>query len=506
MKRLLLIIAGVVCLYHTHAQVSEGAFGYFNDALLFSYTNPGGTARMQAIGGAQTALGGDPSAAYSNPAGLGFYNRSTFSITPSLSFNSSTADFLGQQVEDYRGNFNVGHLGLVINKTKGDYVDEKFKGGSIGISLTRINDFQRNFTYEGYNDNNSIIDFYLQQANGIPESNIDGLGTLSLAYYNYLINPVPDQDGQYDSFILGFPRQSENVERRGSQYSLNLSYGGNYDDKLYFGAGVGINTFGYQIFKTFREDSYEFFDEESEQWVADDAINDIVLEEDLRIDGVGINATFGLIYRPMDVVRVGLSYTSPTINAVTDESSSVMFTNYNNFYFPPEDTTLNSLISESDISISNYTLRTPGRLNLGASVFIGKNGFISGDVEFVNYAGSSVSSSDFSTTADNESIENLYANAINYRLGGEFRVQNFMIRGGYSYMADPIANSQFDRSVTAYSFGLGYRVTDYYVDLTWVSRQQGQLYSPYNLGDGSEPVALIDHNNSSLLITVGFNF
>jgi hypothetical protein len=40
-----------------------------------------GTARYVGMGGAMTAIGGDPSAAIDNPAGLGLYRRSEISVT-----------------------------------------------------------------------------------------------------------------------------------------------------------------------------------------------------------------------------------------------------------------------------------------------------------------------------------------------------------------------------------------------------------------------------------------
>ena len=59
------------------SNAQQGPFGYYRDALIFSQSNTafGSTARIQAIGGAQVALGGDLSSISSNPAGLGFFNR-----------------------------------------------------------------------------------------------------------------------------------------------------------------------------------------------------------------------------------------------------------------------------------------------------------------------------------------------------------------------------------------------------------------------------------------------
>jgi hypothetical protein len=501
-----ILLTGMLCSFQLTAQVSPGAFGYYEDALRYSSTNPGGSARIQALGGAQTALGGDVSSAYSNPAGLGFFNQSTFVGTTEMNFQTANLEYLGQSSRHTRSSFNINNLGVVIEKTKGPYAEDKFKGGSFGFSLTRTNDFQYNYGYEGFNDLNSIIDFFLQQSDGIPESDIDNRGAVSLAYYNYLINPVPDEVAIYDSFVIGFPRQAEVIESRGSQYQLSASYGANYDDKIYFGAGVGIPILGQTINKIYREDSFEFFDEETGEWVADDAINDIILEESLRTDGIGINGTFGVIYRPVNLFRIGLSYTTPTIMSMSDESTSTLVTNYNEYYFAPEDTVLGNIFSQGEIIVSNYTLTTPGRLNAGVALFLGKNGFITGDIEFVNYRGAKLSSNDFSTSGDNETIENLYTNVINYRLGAEMRFDAVRIRGGYSYMTDPVANRTFDGSVNSYSAGLGYRAQNYFVDLTFVNRSNNQQYAPYSLADGSQPVAEISNRVSSFLLSVGFNF
>ena len=66
---------------------------FIEQALLFSRQNPGGGARVQALGGAQVALGGDFSTALSNPAGLGFYNRNEFSITPGFTAVNASGNY-----------------------------------------------------------------------------------------------------------------------------------------------------------------------------------------------------------------------------------------------------------------------------------------------------------------------------------------------------------------------------------------------------------------------------
>src|SRR5690606_21811866 len=80
--KITLLISAWVCFacVKASAQMVPGAYDYHELALLFSQYNYKGTARIQGIGGAQVSLGGDLSSALSNPAGLGFYNRSEFSF------------------------------------------------------------------------------------------------------------------------------------------------------------------------------------------------------------------------------------------------------------------------------------------------------------------------------------------------------------------------------------------------------------------------------------------
>ena len=72
MRKVVPTIAGFVLLVMSECMAQS----YVEEALLISRIRSGGTARIQAMGGVQNALGGDISSAFYNPAGLGMYNRS----------------------------------------------------------------------------------------------------------------------------------------------------------------------------------------------------------------------------------------------------------------------------------------------------------------------------------------------------------------------------------------------------------------------------------------------
>ena len=67
------------------------------DALRNAWNVQSGTARVQAIGGAMGSLGGDITATFVNPAGLGFYRTGDFVFTPTYTFGKTNATYLGRK-------------------------------------------------------------------------------------------------------------------------------------------------------------------------------------------------------------------------------------------------------------------------------------------------------------------------------------------------------------------------------------------------------------------------
>lgn len=500
LRLLILSTVILVSLADLKAQVEANAFGLFNEALLFSQTQYGGTARIQGIGGAQIALGGDVSSILSNPAGLGFFNKSELSLSPGVNIYNSNTNYFDTETSDNMTTFVFNNLSLVYNLTKSDIRPGKWRGGSIGLSVNRINDFNRQFTYSGENFDNSIIDFFIEDADGLAPSQLVGL--TGVAYDHFLINPFNDDPYEYDSFVLGFPIQDETVTTKGSQYQVSLSFGGNYSDKLYFGAGLGLNTLNYEIENTFVETDY--FDPE----FPDDPeiLSELRIREELNTDGIGFTGTFGLIYRLNDLVRLGASVVTPTWYQLDEESTFDFSTDYNNYFYDPEDTVLGNIVTLGDILVSEYDLKTPLRVNGGVAFFIGKKGFVSADIEFVDYSSANLESNDFSTDADNTTIKNLYRSTTNFRLGGELRLQPILLRAGYSLQGDPYDLEDLDRSRSALSAGAGWRNKTLSIDLAVVHGWWDSLHIPYSVTGSATPVVDIENRNTNISLTAGFRF
>ena len=108
--RILLAVAAIV------AATGQTFAQYSGDALRFSQTPYGSTARFKAVG-AQTGVGGDLSSVGSNPAGLGLFTRSEFSLTPEFNSFTSDAQYLGKRSLGKKDQMSLAHAAVVWNST-----------------------------------------------------------------------------------------------------------------------------------------------------------------------------------------------------------------------------------------------------------------------------------------------------------------------------------------------------------------------------------------------------
>lgn len=491
-------------------------------ALLFSRFNPGGSARIQGMGGVQTSLGGDYSSAFSNPAGLGMFNRSEVSITPGFNTAKISSSYLDNSITSSKTNLNIPGLGIVFQSEKEGR--SGFLSGTFAITLNRVNNFNQTFSYEGMNNKNSIVDYFIQDATGLPPESFTNNGDYfntptGLAYNNYLIEDSTFIDPnasrtEYLSVMGTFPDnpndirevfQLEDVITEGAQNQWNFAYGANLSDKVFLGAGIGFSSLRFQTKKTYSESDFNF--------VLDPTFNpldNLVLEEELRISGSGINGTFGLIVRPVEMAQFGISYATPTLFKLTDSYRATMSTLWNNFDYYGNGTTLNDVTEESDEIITEYDLKTPAHLNIGGTFFFQKKGFISADVEIVNYSGAKYTSnmSGISFDGDNENIKRLYQSTVNYRMGGEYRFGNYRARAGFSYMPDPFQEEQngISRQITSLSGGVGYRSEKFYLDFAVVYTEGKNSYRPYRVNSDYSPLVTLQKQNTLAIITLGFPF
>ena len=283
---------------------------------------------------------------------------------------------------------------------------------------------------------------------------------------------------------------------------MNISWGGNYDDKFYFGGAVGIQTLSFTRKRSYTESEFLIGD------FVDPLLTSFRLDDRIFAQGSGLNTSFGMILRPVEFLTLGVTYQSPTYLTINEESDFTLVTNWGNFSY--QDLNFDGTIYDlreidrylSAITETKYKIRTPSRVNLGGTIFIGKSGFISGDVEMVDYANAELQSNDFSPLGDNQVIVDNFKSVINYRVGGEYRMDEIRFRGGYSHNPDPTGQGNGQDFITA---GVGYQNADFFIDAALITSGFNESYAPYSFGNADLEVNS-SVQNTTFTLTTGFKF
>ena len=228
------------------------------------------------------------------------------------------------------------------------------------------------------------------------------------------------------------------------------------------------------------------------------------LNDFFKIKGNGFSTSIGIIFKPINELNIGLNFETKTKYLLKEELYSELETNYFDYYFQPEDTILGNSISGTASSVAQYNFTSPSKFTIASSYFIEKYGFISADIDFINYSGARIQSYDFNHFNDNQQIVNVYKSlAINYRFGVEARLRKFYIRAGYNFLSDPnrisdnVNNEKIKKSI-----GIGYLSKGINLDIAYISLNTESRLSSYPF-PFDQPIANFSSKERSVIITLG---
>jgi hypothetical protein len=463
------------------------------DALRYSLTSIAGTARFTSMAGAFGALGGDISSLAYNPAGIAIYRKSEFTFSPSLYFANTDSRFLNKSFSENRFNFNIPNIGLIYARTMND--DKAgWKGWALGIGMNRINNFQTKSYFEGFNPNNSFLDYFLERANsngGLNPENLSGFYE-GLAYDAQLIYDTTANDG--NNYLkdpqLGIT-QKRNLITRGGISEIDFSFGGNYNDLLYLGATLGVSSLRYL---------HESFFEEEDKPDNTPYLNKYAFEQNITTRGVGVNFKMGMIVRPAEWIRLGGAFHSPTLYSMHDD--------YKNFI--KSDMTFGDYNIESPDGELDYTLTTPFKAIGSIGFIIGKAGLVGIDYEFLDYSSIRYNASGESFSDQNNAVRTKYTTASNIRLGTEWRYNNLSFRGGYAMYGTPFNSGQHvagaDMSKTSITGGIGLRDQNYFLDFGYAWSQSEEYFQMYSLSNMDVPGSKNKLTTHNFIMTFGVKF
>ncbi|MBK7938606.1 MAG: hypothetical protein IPJ82_16655 [Lewinellaceae bacterium] len=470
------------------------------DVLRYSVLRPGGTGRFMGVGGAMGALGADFGTLSTNPAGLALFRTDELSITPGLKFTHTDATLPGGETdEEDRSAFGFDNLGLVFNTTPRA---SRWKTFNVGLGFNRQNNFNQSVFYQG-DGNGSIMNSFFEDA----QSTFGQGGTEEDLYpftsgLAWQANAIYFQDNALTYDFAGFENasvdRSQTLNTFGSMNEMLISFAGNYDEKLMVGVTIGVPFVNYRL-----EGEYIESDPGGDVDGNVPYFGGLTYTELLRTEGVGVNLKMGVIYKVNQAVRLGVAVHTPTSLGLTDSYSNTFAYSYGDGSGSYDGETLFSPDGTSD-----YRLRTPWRAIASGAVILKKYGFISADLEWVDYGANHYNLTGNAPTNDDEiyerelnrEIQSTYQPAMNIRLGGELVLDNFRARAGLNLNGKPEEGATGFN--TAYSAGIGVRMESFFLDLGY-RRFNGQgSILPYV----GAPEVKTDVTSSDVVLTLGFKF
>ena len=428
----------------------------FEDVLRYSSYFHEGTARFNSMGGAFGALGGDLSAISINPASSSIFIDSEFGVTlnyKNLKISNRLNNYKTSSKNDF---YSYGGAGVVLV-----YENRKSKF-SVAYNNHILGDFDSSFNISG-NNNNGIDNYFLYYADGIPSEDLliyDGETSQSvytflgdnygfadqqafLGYQSFIIN---DSGDNYNNYITNaqYNNLDQNLDifRTGNHFKHSINLGFSFNNHLFTGININMHETLFEETKVFEEFGY----------AENSNVQRIFFKEDLLAYGTGFSFQLGSIIK-IKQLRVGLSYSTPTILKIEEENSQIIETD-----IIEKDGLTTYRIDPNTINMyDEYELRLPSKSLFSLAYIFGSRGLLSFDYEITKF-----NESKFDDSNGNDS----YLNSLNYsiknnmagisesiRFGGEYRLKNLNLRAGYFFYKG--ADLDLKNKISGLSAGVG---------------------------------------------------
>ncbi len=468
------------------------------DAVNLSFQSVSGSARSMAMGGANIASGADLGAFNVNPAGLALIRNKGVSFTSEFSNRTIDTKFYENKKSSFKPKLNISSAGF------GSPMDVQtsglWKNVNFGVSYNRLTSFYGIERSSGINSQSSLLDVFFDQVTDDGYFHINNhpnnyAFTAGLAWDAFLIDTIDTDQGF--AYVKAFDSKNQNQEietiTSGSNDEVNITFGGNHNNKLYIGGSVGIAMYDYTKTESITENVN-----------SSDTLTNLkhfTYNRDLQTTGGGVNLKLGLIYRANDFFRIGGYFHSPTYYNLEDKWSSSISASYEGF----EDFNY-----ESNNGLYNYSYLTPLKAGAGVTFLFNKMGLLSVDYDYIDYGMGrfrSVSQNSYDFSSENTLVKNALTKGSNLRLGTEWRFGKFYTRGGFAYYSNAYKDNQTaNNGFQTTTFGIGLKGNNAFMDLTFTGTKHNTnhtyLYNP--TGQIEIQATEINQYDFNLMLSVGF--
>lgn len=513
MKLHSLVILSLYCtLITSYSAQSQSS----SDALRYSDVRSQGTARSIGVNNSFGAIGADQSAIGINPAGLGLFRRSDLSFGFYLNNNQQTHQMAGSvanpKLSTESSKLNLSNLGLVISTKPNHY--SKWKQYNIFIGYNKTASYKENLQYDGQSEG-SILHRFLENSidpaysdgRGLPTDQLDEFET-KLAYETGALYDVSTDTNKiiYTNDLLSYKNaiipKKGSYAQKGTQGNLSFALGANYNEIIILGASLDIISAKYEIQKSYEE------------YTGANQFNPFVnlkFSERLNSEVNGVKGSLGVILKPSNNFRLGISWHSPSLLTFVDNFNTTL-----KYSFVGNKGTENYESSSPD-GYFDYKIIVPSRW-IGSFAFISKLGFINVDVDYFTPGQTKFK---FKGNVDldyeaqlNSEIKKNYTSVVQTRVGLEIPLHNYRIRFGAGFLPSPYANESVVNK--SWSTGFGYRAKYFYWDLGFINYKYSNAFIPFNTGgsdfnndhipDAVSSIVQSNVTSNEFLMTFGFKF
>ena len=493
-----------------------------HDALRYSINNLTGSARFRGMSGAFGAVGGDLSSINVNPAGSLFFNNNFASISASNFNVHNSSNYFGTRTKENLSTLDLNQIGgvMVFEDISGKANWSKI---SIALNYENTSDFDNSLYAAGINPTNSIGNYFIDKAQGLPlefmqlqpgETITDlyaylgensGLGfpaqQAMLGYQAFLFEAFDNSNPNNVNYFSNVPTggnyfQDNYITSNGFNGKLAANIATAYKNKLFLGLNLNAHFTDYVKVTSIYEGNNNTLNPSGEL-----TVTDIQFDNELYTYGNGFSLNLGAIYKFTESFRAGVAYESPTWYRLNDELSQRLIVNTtdgtNNFQ---------DIVAPNVINIyETYKIQTPSKITLSGAYIFNKRGLIS-----IDYAMKDYSNTKFRPTNEdlfrnlNNQMNTQFQNAYDLRIGGEYKIKQWSIRGGYRFEESPYVVDTSMGDLTGYSAGLGYNFGESRLDLAYANDNRN--YNLAFVSSGMNDTARIRNTNNNVTITYSVNF
>jgi hypothetical protein len=408
-----------------------------------------GDARFNAMSGAMTAMSGSFTALTQNPAGAALYRQTAYGWDFGT-FLNTTFEQPNHFLKGSAITANIGNLGIVFPSIDGKY--------RFFVTYNSDHLYRSAFDFTRSNVNSMALSI-MDEAQGIQPENLSTQASpyADMLYQSYAVDFDPISGTYYSTADLYQTNYTHDRARKGLKGQFTGGVSGSIGSTLFYGANLKLVHSLETVTIRHRETYAQTTD-----------LNSFQSDETWTNSGVGLGGSAGILYRPIQSLRLAASLELPTLMGFNQNWNTTFSVN-------------RPLINGSTLEATGYGDAYNWGLLLAPKVYSGLT-FLAGRSALVTFNHTFIPHHWTLTTSKNERylIDALKVQAQSqhiWSMGTEVRMGPISLRGGMRY----IPEYQLETGNTwGTSFGFAMKTEEFSFSMGWSKLFQNHRYFPFS--------------------------